>query len=682
MADKRFGVRELIVLGSGTPTITSPSDLNLNANTVAISTDITIGAKIGLGNPVDYGTANQVLTSNGPSAAPTWKTVSGTSASAAGQTGAIQFKNGSGNFDGDVNILGINTGSRSSGQGLVGIGTDITDASGYATERVINGVTYSTPSSLVVKGDDLLHNGIQIITSNPNSNVNIGALSFVDDNLDEKATLSYGKIPATNLNQIGLILYNIGSQATDFQGVNLEADNVNAFYSTNDGGLDLGKSTKKWKDLYVGGIRDKDGDLGSAGQVLSSTGTELNWIDAASGGSGGSSDPVGTIVVWAGSAASIPSEYQLCDGSAAQTTELQAITGANVPDLRDRFIVGASDSTGDNTYPGLSPNATPGGSANATLVSHNHGSGTLSGSTKSLITATKVFEYGGDAVGAHGYTNTSTTISGSTSYAGSSATNANLPPYYALCYIIKHTAGSGSGGGGGTGTLTDVDVKQYADENTPRTEYGCSNPIEVTVNAGIATIGIGSTSNAFGKRYVGTTEPTSDVCDGDIWYDTSPSSGGGFVTGMIMMFSGTTAPTGWVLCDNSTEAQAANAPDLRDRFIVGTGNSYNLNDTGGSANAVLIAHNHGAGTYSITGGNHTHTYTAPNTLGEDNAGVANNPGPDTETDDTGGTGEHSHTISGSSATVGIDTAGNSSNSQTGTNANLPPYYALAFIMKT
>ena len=37
---------------------------------------------------------------------------------------------------------------------------------------------------------------------------------------------------------------------------------------------------------------------------------------------------------------------------------------------------------------------------------------------------------------------------------------------------------------------------------------------------------------------------------------------------------------------------AANAPDLRDRFIVGTGSSYNLNATGGSANAVLIAHNH------------------------------------------------------------------------------------------
>ena len=43
-----------------------------------------------------------------------------------------------------------------------------------------------------------------------------------------------------------------------------------------------------------------------------------------------------------------------------------------------------------------------------------------------------------------------------TSSAGNSSTNANLPPYYALCYIIKHTAtaSSGSGGSGGGGTVS------------------------------------------------------------------------------------------------------------------------------------------------------------------------------------------------------------------------------------
>ena len=44
MADKSFGVKELNLLNaSGTPTVTSPNNLNLNANTVAISTSCTIG---------------------------------------------------------------------------------------------------------------------------------------------------------------------------------------------------------------------------------------------------------------------------------------------------------------------------------------------------------------------------------------------------------------------------------------------------------------------------------------------------------------------------------------------------------------------------------------------------------------------------------------------------------------
>ena len=44
MADKGFGVEEVNLIGaSGTPTIESPNNLNLDANTVAISTNATIG---------------------------------------------------------------------------------------------------------------------------------------------------------------------------------------------------------------------------------------------------------------------------------------------------------------------------------------------------------------------------------------------------------------------------------------------------------------------------------------------------------------------------------------------------------------------------------------------------------------------------------------------------------------
>ena len=142
--------------------------------------------------------------------------------------------------------------------------------------------------------------------------------------------------------------------------------------------------------------------------------------------------------------------------------------------------------------------------------------------------------------------------------------------------------------------------------------------------------------------------------------------------GGIIMWSGNTAPSGWVLCDNSAAAQAAGAPDLRDRFVVGAGSTYSINATGGSANAVLIAHSH-----TITDPGHDHTMEYTNTDSNDgrseesgNGGVSGTH--TTSSEQTGITGTN---------TTGINAAGTTANSQTGTNANLPPYFALAYIMK-
>ena len=47
MANKDFGVKKIELIGSsGTPKLSSPTNLNLDANTVAISTDVTIGGKV------------------------------------------------------------------------------------------------------------------------------------------------------------------------------------------------------------------------------------------------------------------------------------------------------------------------------------------------------------------------------------------------------------------------------------------------------------------------------------------------------------------------------------------------------------------------------------------------------------------------------------------------------------
>jgi hypothetical protein len=129
-------------------------------------------------------------------------------------------------------------------------------------------------------------------------------------------------------------------------------------------------------------------------------------------------------------------------------------------------------------------------------------------------------------------------------------------------------------------------------------------------------------------------------------------------TGGIILWSGSVGaiPTGWVLCNGSN-----GTPDLRSRFVVGAGSTYNVAATGGSANAVVVSHTH-----SITDPGHAHTYTSK---GATNSGV----------DQWNGIVGRLGSISTSTATTGIAV---NSTGQSGVDANLPPYYALAYIMKT
>ena len=71
-----------------------------------------------------------------------------------------------------------------------------------------------------------------------------------------------------------------------------------------------------------------------------------------------------------------------------------------------------------------------------------------------------------------------------------------------------------------SGAVSNVTV-DYTGRSAP-----CSLPITVSEpSTGTKQINIPSSSNAFGAKYVQTTEPTgSSVCEGDIWYDTSTES--------------------------------------------------------------------------------------------------------------------------------------------------------------
>lgn len=134
-----------------------------------------------------------------------------------------------------------------------------------------------------------------------------------------------------------------------------------------------------------------------------------------------------------------------------------------------------------------------------------------------------------------------------------------------------------------------------------------------------------------------------------------------FPSGGIIIWSGSAAsiPSGWYLCNGSNST-----PDLRDKFVVGAGSTYAVADTGGSANAIVVSHTH---TATVTDPGHAHSYSAfiDGALGH-GGGATTNDFPTSLTTGSNTTG----------VTVGISTTGSSA-----TNANLPPYYALCYIMK-
>ena len=192
--------------------------------------------------------------------------------------------------------------------------------------------------------------------------------------------------------------------------------------------------------------------------------------------------------------------------------------------------------------------------------------------------------------------------------------------------------------------------------------------VAVTATAAELNILAGATATTAELNYVdGVTSAIQTQIDAAV-----AAAAAVFPTGGIIIWSGSAAaiPAGWLLCDGTSST-----PDLRDRFVVGAGSTYAVAATGGSANAVAVAHTHTASTN--TTGAHTHAEYVDgvdqdrvNAVGYYVSGTNVGNGNRASTTNTGSAGDHSHTVT-------VDSAGVS-----GTNANLPPYYALCYIMKS
>ena len=281
-------------------------------------------------------------------------------------------------------------------------------------------------------------------------------------------------------------LYVYGKLTYDFKGDDITVKSINVtspstFSSdvTFTGDITLDEITCRNADvtgvatvrtgLYVdGNFYDASGDVGNSGQLLSSTGSGTNWIDANTTsvansinvgtnlnstnadqfitfvGSSSGNNPIrvdtdlkynpstnrltagsfagdgsaltgiesfvtGMIILWYGNTGNIPTGFVLCDGN------------NSTPDLRDRFIVGAGSA--------YSPGDT-GGANSVTLTvnqipAHTH---TYIDQYVAINNGYRPWPASNNDCGARNVD------SGST---GGGQSHENRPPYYALCYIMK-----------------------------------------------------------------------------------------------------------------------------------------------------------------------------------------------------------------------------------------------------
>lgn len=318
-----------------------------------------------------------------------------------------------------------------------------------------------------------------------------------------------------------------------------------------------------------------------------------------------------------------------------------------------------------------------------------------------------------------------------------------IAPLVEKTYSVKNTTTGGFGvqivGSSGTGVVipNGQTIPVYCDgTNFYALVTGTATNFAITGNATVSgNLAVTGTSTFTGIP----SGPTAAYGTNTTQLATTAFVQASVPAGVILLWSGSIAsiPSGWLLCNGSS-----GTPDLRDRFVVGAGTTYAVGASGGATTVTLattnlpshthslsatgttgtesVGHTH-SGTTNYTDVNHNHYFSG--TTGGMNAsnphthgypghlnGGGGNPGGDlngldnygyrTYAEDinhghdySGNTGysnqggvnhAHSFTTGNISAnhTHSVTVTGTSGATGSGTAFSiLPPYYALAYIMK-
>ena len=207
-------------------------------------------------------------------------------------------------------------------------------------------------------------------------------------------------------------------------------------------------------------------------------------------------------------------------------------------------------------------------------------------------------------------------------------------------------------------------LPSHADTHAP----GGSDPLDLETLGGVSS----DDFSALQEKVAGLIEAIGNIDPWTVFPPRLPVAIDGVTFGgsdgrRAIMPGETEAREDWILCDGGSDGKGGTVPDLRGRMIRGASDSVPAGSTGGSATHThSISGTVGDTTLTVAQmPSHTHTanYGGTHKVQGNNLIVARNF--ETNTGATGGSQSHTHTLDGASGEAN----------------GLPPYYALAYIMR-
>jgi len=319
------------------------------------------------------------------------------------------------------------------------------------------GQVASGANSVIVGGQNNTASGQGAVIAGGSANTASGLWSFIGSGDNNVAGGNYSAIPAGQNNVAnGAYSFSSGRRAkanhsgsvvfSDSQDADMASTADNQFLVRASGGMAINTAPVSGSALTVSGrVKADSAEFGSM-NVTTLTSSSV---------SGFGTTPLGGIIMWSGSVDSVPAGWALCNG--------QTVNTRTTPDLRGRFVVGAG--TGAVGLTSRDPNAR-GGNETTTLTvgqlpvhnhnvtgtttsngEHNHVYGDIFHSEKGgtvTVTSNKGsgdtdhdnsgWEISRNTANAGNHAHTFNVTSGN---AGSGESFSNLPPFYALAFIMR-----------------------------------------------------------------------------------------------------------------------------------------------------------------------------------------------------------------------------------------------------